>query len=245
MTEPNTSPDRFTAMPSKARAPKAKPAIARAERRNRLSTDEKLLAGMEKLLAQGENFSTVSIERLTESAGISRATFYLYFGDKGELVTHLVEQVKDEIVKSAGIWFQDASFVSRADMQQTLRGIIGVYRKHHVILAAMAQTASGNAEVARLSREMRTNLCWESRRAVSRLRSAGRAHPDASDLVADLLTLAIDLYSTAHAEMLQGKNFERVVAGWTHIAWNALAAPQPDRASSSEAADLLFTRANP
>lgn len=215
-------------MPTKPRAKKPKPAVSRLERRSRLATDEKLLVGMEKLLAQGESFSTVSIERLTESAGISRATFYLYFRDKGELVTHLVTKVRDEIVKSAGVWFEDASLVRRSDMQQTLRGIIGVYREHHVILAAMAQTAASNPDVAQLSREMRSNLCRESRRAVAQLHHAGRGHPDSSDLVADLLTLAIDHCATAHPEMLHGKNFERLIAAWTHIAWNALVAPDAE-----------------
>lgn len=220
------SPD-VPSMPKKKTKTAAPDASSiRSSRRNRLNTDEKLLLGMEKLLAQGESFSTVSIERLTEIAGISRATFYLYFRDKADLVTHLVERVRDEIVKSAGQWFQDASFVTRKDMNQTLRGIIGVYRKHHVILSAMAQTAPGNADVARLSEQMRTDLCHESRRAVSRLRGVGRAHTDSSDLVADLLTLAIDHCSTLHPGMLQGKQFDQVVAAWTHISWSALAAPE-------------------
>ena len=216
-------------MATKPRASKSAPAEdPRLARRNRLSTDDKLLVAMERLLETGESFSTVSIERLAEVAGISRATFYLYFRDKAELVTHLVQRVRDEIVTSAGVWFQDASLVQRSDLRQTLKGIIGVYRKHHVILAAMAQTAPSNADVARLSEQMRSDLCLESRRALARLRGKARAHRDASDLVADLLTLAIDHCSTLHPEMLKGKAFDRVVDAWTHISWHALAAPEAE-----------------
>lgn len=191
--------------------------------RNRVTVDEKLLAGMEKLLAQGENFSTVSVERLAEAAGIARATFYLHFRDKGELVTHLVEQVRREIVSSAGPWFEDASQTTREDMGRTLRGIIGVYRKHHTILAAMAQTAPTNPEVARLSRQMRDDLCAQSRKAVRQLREGKRSHPRANDLTADILTLAIDHCSTLHPELLQGRKFDDYVDTWTHISWSALA----------------------
>lgn len=187
---------------------------------------EKLLSAMEKLLAQGENFSSVSVERLAEAAGIARATFYLHFRDKAELVTYLVEQVRKEIVSSAGAWFQDASLTTREDLEKTLRGIIGVYRKHHVILAAMAQTAPNNEQLAQLSRQMWDELCMQSRHAVAQLRKAGRAHEAASDQVADVLTLAIDHCATLHPEYLQGRRFEAFVKTWTHISWNALAAPE-------------------
>ena len=62
---------------------------ARDRRRKKISTDQKLLMAMEALLKNGEEFSTTTIERLSEAAGISRATFYLNYKDKGDLVTHL------------------------------------------------------------------------------------------------------------------------------------------------------------
>lgn len=196
--------------------------------RQRQSVDSRLLEGMEKLLLQGESFSSVSVERLAEAAGIGRATFYKHFRDKGELVSHLFEQVRREIVSAAGSWFEDASTTTRADMTRSLRGIIGVYREHHVILSAMAQTALNNEDVARLSSQMREELCQQSRKAVKQLRQAKRAHPEADDLIADILTLAIDHCSTLHPEMLQGRSFDRVVEAWVHISWNALATTRAD-----------------
>src|SRR5215212_7852545 len=38
------------------------------------------------LVCDGETFADLSVERLSRQAGISRASFYLYFEDKGELV---------------------------------------------------------------------------------------------------------------------------------------------------------------
>lgn len=193
--------------------------------KERVSIDIKLLRAMEQLLANGESFSTVSIDRLSELAGIARATFYLHFRDKAELVAHLVEQVQREIVASAGRWFEDASTTTKDDMARTLRGIIGTYREHHVILAAMAQTAATNDEVAMLSRKMREQLCAQSRKAVRELREAGLAHPDADDRVAEALTLAIDHVATFNPELLSDKALPATVNTWTHIAWSALSRP--------------------
>jgi AcrR family transcriptional regulator len=204
------------------RAPAKKP----RRFKERVSIDIKLLRAMEQLLANGESFSTVSIDRLSELAGIARATFYLHFRDKAELVAHLVEQVQREIVSAAGRWFEDASTTTKDDMARTLRGIIGTYREHHVILSAMAQTAATNDEVAALSRKMREQLCAQSRKAVRELREAGLAHPDADDRVAEVLTLAIDHVATFNPELLGEKAFAATVNTWTHIAWTALARPR-------------------
>jgi TetR/AcrR family transcriptional regulator, ethionamide resistance regulator len=191
--------------------------------RGRTDVNQKLLAAMETLLARGETFSSVTVERLAEAAGISRATFYLHYRDKAELVRHLVEQVRSEIVAAAGRWFEDASLTTRADIKQTLRGIIGVYRTHHVILSAMVQMAPADVEVAKLSRRMVDELCAESRRAVGQLAAAGRGNPKASERVADLLTMAIHHCSIAHPELLSGRKFEELIETWTHISWSAMA----------------------
>lgn len=193
----------------------------------RPTIDLRLLDGLEKLISEGETFSTVSVERLAMAAGIGRATFYKHFRDKGELISHLFEQVRKEIIAAAGMWFEDASTTSRADLARTLRGILGVYRRHHVVLSAMAQTAVTNEDVGRLSRQMRDELCLQSRKALRQLRQAGRANPEAEDLVADLLTLAIDHCSTLEPDLLEGRGFDRLVESWTHISWSALGMTDP------------------
>jgi AcrR family transcriptional regulator len=195
--------------------------------RQRPTIDVRLLEGMEKLISEGETFSAVSVERLAMAAGIGRATFYKHFRDKGELISHLFEQVREEIVAAAGMWFEDASTTTRADLARTLRGILGVYRRHRVVFSAMAQTAATNEDVARLSFQMRHELCLQSRKALRQLRQAGRALPGADDLVADLLTFAIDHCSTLEPQLLEGRSFERLVEGWAHISWNALGMTEP------------------
>ena len=119
-----------------------KPKPAKAERPK---IEDQLLRAMEQLLAEGESFSAVSIERLTAAAGLARATFYLHFRDKAELVTRLMGRVREEIVASAGLWFEHAELAQREDMRTALHGILGVYQKHHVIIDAVVETEIGRA----------------------------------------------------------------------------------------------------
>ncbi len=195
----------------------------REKRRKKVSVDKKLLLAMESLLQNGEEFSTTTIERLSETAGISRATFYLNYRDKADLVTHLFEQVRIEIIESAGQWFVNAASTTYEDIRTTLKGILGTYREHYVVLAALHQTAQTNPEVAKLSQEMRDGLCQASIKAAQDLADAGRGNPKAGATVAMLLTLAIDTVSTLQPELLDDENLDDTCDAWAHITWSALA----------------------
>jgi AcrR family transcriptional regulator len=60
----------------------------RAERR--AATTEQILAATDELLADGEGFADLSVERIAERAGLSRTAFYDYFEDKRELLIRLI-----------------------------------------------------------------------------------------------------------------------------------------------------------
>ena len=184
--------------------------------------EDRLLLAMEQLLEQGHSFSAVSIEQLTGAAGLARATFYLHFRDKGELVARLMQRVREEIVASAGLWFEHAELARREDMRRALRGILGVYQKHHVIIDAVVETARRDAHVARLWQEMLDALCAGSREAVRHLHQAGRADPAATPLLADVLTWSVNYCAMHYGQKLRGAQLEKLTNTLTHVCWNAI-----------------------
>lgn len=201
-----------------ARRSRSREAIARPK------IEDKLLLAMEQLLEQGHAFSAVSIEQLTGAAGLARATFYLHFRDKAELVTRLMGRVREEIVASAGLWFEHAELARREDMRRALRGILGVYQKHHVIIDAVVETARTDAGVAKLWQETLDALCAESREAVRHLHQAGRADPAATPLLADVLTWSVNYCAMHYGPRLRGAQVEKLTDTLTHICWNAILA---------------------
>lgn len=206
-------------MPTAARSMPARRSRSTAERPK---IEDRLLLAMEQLLEQGHSFSAVSIEQLTGAAGLARATFYLHFRDKGELVTRLMQRVRDEIVASAGLWFEHAELARREDMRRALRGILGVYQKHHVIIDAVIETARTDTQVAQLWREVLDALCAESRGAVQHLRQAGRAHEAATPLLADVLTWSVNYCAMHYGPRLRGAALEKLTDTLTHVCWNAI-----------------------
>ncbi|MGA3253246.1 MAG: TetR family transcriptional regulator, partial [Mycobacterium sp.] len=60
-------------MPSVTRKPQAN----REQRREQL--ERRLLDATERLMSEGASFTEISVDRLSTEAGISRASFYIYF----------------------------------------------------------------------------------------------------------------------------------------------------------------------
>jgi AcrR family transcriptional regulator len=111
----------------------------------------RLLDAIEGVTEGGEGLGDVSVEKLAKAAGISRATFYIYFSDKGDLLTARFEQVVAELIEAAGAWWKLGPGVSLEDLRGTLGGIVAVYRPHTTLIAAVYDEAAYNPAVRELT----------------------------------------------------------------------------------------------
>src|SRR5271168_2650179 len=101
-------------MPSVTRRPQANREQERQQRREQL--ERRLLDATERLMCDGASFTELSVDRLATEAGISRASFYIYFEDKGHLLRRLAGQVFGELATSAERWWGAAWRHNPADV---------------------------------------------------------------------------------------------------------------------------------
>lgn len=151
-------------MPSVTRTPRA-----RAESASE-NIEQSLYNAMERLLARGSPFTTVSVGALSREAGIARSTFYLHFRDKGELVARLMTRVTDEIVRAVSLWFAASGKAGRDDLATAIRAIAEAYERYRAIMQAVVETAAYDLEVERLFHGMMDTLSAENRHTVARAR---------------------------------------------------------------------------
>jgi len=97
----------------------------------------------------GSSFTEISVDRLATEAGVSRATFYIYFEDKGHLLRLLAQQVFEELSDAARRWWDHADRRDPQDTLEAMRAIVATYRHHQVLIAAVIEMAAYDAEVAR------------------------------------------------------------------------------------------------
>lgn len=131
-------------MPSITRTSQSSRAQRREEIRDRLGT------AAEELMADGESYTELSVERIVREAGISRATFYVYFEDKGDLLRALAEDFIDRMLEAAAGWWSLPGDASRSDLKGTLRVIVDAYLPHKVVMAAVVEVASYDAALREL-----------------------------------------------------------------------------------------------
>ena len=123
-------------MPSVTRKTQA----SRAQRRDQIRA--RLLDAVERLLAEGENFTELSVERLVSLAGVSRSTFYVYFEDKGELIQAWLTDIVNEVDAAAGAWWRLGPDTTWDELRDVLDQVVQVYRPHTTLMAAAFDAAA-------------------------------------------------------------------------------------------------------
>jgi TetR/AcrR family transcriptional regulator, ethionamide resistance regulator len=139
-------------MPSVTRKPQA----TRQERR--ADIERRLLVATDRLMGEGASFTELSVDRLATEAGISRASFYIYFEDKGHLLRRLAVGVFDDLAAAADRWWRVAARRDPADVLAAMTGIIAGYRRHQPLLVALNEMAAYDPQVSTAYREILTGI---------------------------------------------------------------------------------------
>lgn len=147
-------------MPSVTRKPQAN----RQERREQI--ERRLLMATDELMRDGASFTELSVDRLATAAGMSRASFYVYFEDKGDLLRRLAGQVFGELAAAAARWWEVSARRDPADVRAAMSGIITSYRRHQPVLVALNEMAGYDPAVSATYRELLTGISDQVARVI-------------------------------------------------------------------------------
>src|SRR5271163_961576 len=139
-------------MPSVTRRPPAKREQARQQRREQM--ERLLLDATERLMRDGASFTELSVDRLSTEAGISRASFYIYFEDKGHLLRRMAGQVFGDLADGAERWWSVAWRHDPDDIRAAMADIIASYRRHQPVLVALNEMAAYDSLVGATYRDL-------------------------------------------------------------------------------------------
>lgn len=135
-------------MPSVTRKPQANRQVRREQ------IERQLLDATERLMADGASFTELSVDRLATEAGISRASFYIYFEDKGDLLRRLAAQVFEDLAGAAERWWGVSRRRDPEDVLGAMAGLVASYRRHQPLLIALNEMAGYDAAVGTTYREI-------------------------------------------------------------------------------------------
>ncbi|MCK9248040.1 MAG: TetR/AcrR family transcriptional regulator [Solirubrobacteraceae bacterium] len=197
---------------------------SRAERRDEMRG--RLLAVVERLLGEGESFTEISVERLVSEAGISRSTFYVYFEDKGDLLSAWFGDITSEIAAAAAGWWQLGPDVTRDAVHEALDRVVRTYRPHTTLMAAMYDTASYDAGVRDLTDAMMTSNVAGLRKHIRTGQQQGfiTERLNAEETAAWLTWMAERGFHRL-VRAASDEDVDRLIDAYTDIVWFTLYAP--------------------
>ncbi|WP_026911449.1 TetR/AcrR family transcriptional regulator [Patulibacter minatonensis] len=114
-------------------------------KRERIQRD--VLRAMEELLAEGETYAELGVERIAGRAGISRTSFYFYFRDKREVLERLTATVADELYGAAELWWSGTG-ISHEALRTSIRDVSALFVEHGPLLRAMVEVGTYERDVA-------------------------------------------------------------------------------------------------
>ncbi|MCK9249524.1 MAG: TetR/AcrR family transcriptional regulator [Solirubrobacteraceae bacterium] len=105
-----------------------------------------LRSGLERAL-EHESATQVSIDRLTQEAGVARSTFYVYFEDKGDFVSTLAAEAHAEVIGSADYWMGLSAPITKDDVREAVERMVDAFRTHYAAFVAVQELAAADARV--------------------------------------------------------------------------------------------------
>lgn len=114
----------------------------------RAATRARILDAARQLLTAGEPMAVMTVARVAEAAGVSRATFYLHFPDKRELTDALARELFAQWTPIAGPLLGEPT-PTREQLHGVVAAVVGVWREHAGTLAGLIEVAEYDADARR------------------------------------------------------------------------------------------------
>jgi AcrR family transcriptional regulator len=197
---------------------------SRAQRRDDIRA--KLLGAVEQMLAEGESFTELSVERLVAQAGVARSTFYVYFEDKGELLRAWLEEITESLDDSARDWWSLDAKATREDLHKALEKIVMTYRPHTNLMAAAFDAAAYDPAVREAAMGLMTHNAAGLRKHIKAGQRDGFVDPTLPAAeVAQWLTWMAERGLHQLVRGASDQTVDALIEAYTAIVWNTLYAP--------------------
>ncbi|SEO21020.1 TetR/AcrR family transcriptional regulator [Actinacidiphila rubida] len=112
------------------------------------ATRAQVMAALERLLDAGENYSEISVQRILEEAGVSRATFYAHFPGKSDVLVQLSDDLRESVLALARQWDPAGEGAGAERFARYFEDVLAIHRAHQGVLTAVREAAAYDAAVS-------------------------------------------------------------------------------------------------
>lgn len=197
-------------------------------RRTGPATRQALLDAAKRLLSSGASVATLSIDKIVAEAGMGRATFYLHFREKSELVAALAEdQVawRDEIGAEA---LADPE-LDRATLDNILNNIVSRWVENRAVLAAIIEVAEYDPDMRAIWRAAMLEVAEKAATQFEARWNSDPSAPRSPHMVAEVFTWMFE--RSCHQVLTDPSRQAELTETLAEIIWRVLESRQPPHAA--------------
>jgi AcrR family transcriptional regulator len=92
-------------------------------------------------LVERTPFTEVTVERISQAAGLSRSSFYLHFRDKYDVLRAMTEDIIDELYEQADRWWHGEGPPEQL-VREALEGVVSIYAQNAAVLAIVVEVST-------------------------------------------------------------------------------------------------------
>lgn len=185
--------------------------------------ESRLLEATERLMGEGASFTELSVDRLAGEAGISRASFYIYFEDKGHLLRRLATAVFGDLAAAGERWWGAAGRHDPDDLRAAISGIIATYRRHQPVLIALSEMSGYDQATAQTYRELLTAISERVHQVIDSGQADGSIRPEIPPATtASALTLMTERACQQNLPIKPPEYDAELTESLVEIIWGAL-----------------------
>ncbi|MFW0783671.1 TetR/AcrR family transcriptional regulator [Gordonia sp. CPCC 206044] len=192
----------------------------------RAGVAERVLAAVEELLATGERFTEIPVQRIAERSGMSRTNFYQYFPNKSQVLIEVADVASAEFFAAPTSWFADDASLDAgvAGVERAIGAMVDEFRKHWPLMRALSEVAAYDTEVAAFWFGRIDEFIGFASNRVAHWRVAGRIDPAVTGESVAAITWMVERSVTQH--VLHGRDTadEQMVAALSRTIWLTITA---------------------
>ncbi len=155
-------------------------------------TRERLLIAAERVFADS-GYAKASIARIADEAGVSRATFYVYFESRHEVLVKLAESLVAAAAQAQRETSADPDS-PRAVIAEAIDTVLDLYADHGGLVRVIEQQAELDDDIAGLWRQLWSGQIERGAKFIRRLQRSGQSEPGVDPTVAAESMIAVLLH---------------------------------------------------
>ena len=202
---------------------------ASGQRRREASANE-ILEATQRLLARGDAVARLSVGRIIEEAGVSRATFYACFPDKHAVIAGLARRSLAWRNEVSGEALGDTD-LTRARLDDLMRAVVGHWRANRAVLAAIIELAEHDPAMRSAWRGAIDQIATQTAEQLERRWARSPDAPDDPAALADAFTWMFERCS--HQLVVDDASAERVALALSEILWRTVTYRAPAASARS------------